>query len=102
VQSDTAVVRFGEELNVASLGAHLGVPVAVEQFPGGHSNLTYLIRGGREEWVLRRPPLGHVAPKAHDMAREFRFLAAVQPHFAEAPRVIHLCEDPGVIGAPFF
>ncbi|MFX8813148.1 phosphotransferase, partial [Acinetobacter baumannii] len=52
--------------------------------------------------MLRRAPLGPVAPKAHDMAREFRVLNAVHPHFPEAPKVFHLCEDPSVIGAVFF
>ena len=74
----------------------------VEQFPGGHSNLTYLLYAGDHEYVLRRPPLGPVAPKAHDMAREFHVLEAVHPVFPPAPRVYVLCEDPAVIGATFF
>lgn len=100
--SDTAAVRPGEELDAASLGAWLGAPVHIEQFPGGHSNLTYLVCAGAEEWVLRRPPFGAIAPKAHDMAREFRLLAAIHPHFPEAPKVFRVCEDPAVIGAVFF
>ena len=76
--------------------------VEVEQFPGGHSNLTYLIAAAAARYVLRRAPLGPVAPKAHDMAREFRILQAVSPHFPEAPRPYLLCEDPGVLGAVFF
>jgi aminoglycoside phosphotransferase (APT) family kinase protein len=62
----------------------------------------YLIRAGDREYVLRRPPLGPVPPKAHDMAREYRVLKAVHPHFPEAPRVLGLCEDPSIIGSPFF
>jgi aminoglycoside phosphotransferase (APT) family kinase protein len=111
VHCDAIPVRPGEELNLASLadwllrkieGAERGV--TVEQFPGGHSNLTYLLRmhGDGREYVLRRAPLGPVAPKAHDMAREFRVLQAVHPHFREAPAVFHLCEDPTVLGAVFF
>lgn len=111
MHSDAISVRPGEELNLASLagwllgkieGAEQGV--TVEQFPGGHSNLTYLLRmnGDGREYVLRRAPLGPVAPKAHDMAREFRVLQAVHPHFREAPAVFHLCEDPNVLGAVFF
>jgi aminoglycoside phosphotransferase (APT) family kinase protein len=100
---DTAPVRPGEELDAAALAGYLRDPsVEVEQFPNGHSNLVYLIRAGGEEFVLRRPPLGPVAPKAHDMAREYRVLAAVHPHFPEAPKVFLLCEDPGVIGSAFF
>lgn len=111
MHSDAISVRPGEELNLAALadwllgkieGAEGGV--TVEQFPGGHSNLTYLLRmnGDGREYVLRRAPLGPVAPKAHDMAREFRVLQMVHPHFREAPAVFHLCEDPTVLGAVFF
>ena len=101
IRSDTAAVRPGEELNAAALADYLrerlggAGPVEVEQFPSGHSNLVYLIRTDTKEFVLRRPPLGPVAPKAHDMAREYRVLDAVHPHFPEAPRVFLLCEDPG-------
>jgi aminoglycoside phosphotransferase (APT) family kinase protein len=96
-------MRPGEELDTKRLAAYLGVDgVTVEQFPGGHSNLTYLVRAGEREYVLRRPPLGPVAPKAHDMAREYAVLQAVHPYFPPAPDVYALCEDPGVIGAVFF
>ena len=62
--------------------------LTVRQFPGGHSNLTYLLEAGGREYVLRRPPLGPVAPKAHDMAREYNVLGAVSPAFsAGAARV---------------
>ncbi len=87
------------------LGKHLpegATRIEVEQFPHGHSNLVYLVRTNVREYVLRRPPLGPVAPKAHDMAREYRVLEAVNPHFPEAPRVFLLCEDPSVIGSTFF
>lgn len=106
---DFAPIRVGEELNVEALVSHLrgklpGVEdgLEVRQFPGGHSNLTYLLRAGDREYVLRRPPLGPVAPKAHDMAREYAVLAAVHPLFPPAPQVFHLCEDTSVIGAVFF
>lgn len=74
----------------------------VRQFPGGHSNLTYCIRFGDHEFVMRRPPMGPVAPTAHDMPREYRLLAAIHPHFNLAPKPYLLCEDPAVIGAPFY
>jgi aminoglycoside phosphotransferase (APT) family kinase protein len=109
VPVDTTIVRHGEELDVAALAEYLrgkidgaDSQITVEQFPSGHSNLTYLLRFAGRECVLRRGPLGPVAPKAHDMAREYRVLHAVHPHFPEAPRVLHLCEDPSVIGAIFF
>lgn len=108
---ETAPVRAGEELNVDSLTEYLrgrieGVDggIAVEQFPGGHSNLTYLLRTTKNncEYVLRRGPLGPLAAKAHDMAREFRLLQMVHPHFPPAPAVFLLCEDPSVLGSVFF
>src|SRR5438270_7438564 len=73
----------------------------VEQFPAGHSNLTYLLRSGAWEAVLRRPPLGPVAPRAHDMPREFHLLQRLHPSFSLAPQPYLLCQDPSVIGAPF-
>jgi aminoglycoside phosphotransferase (APT) family kinase protein len=109
VHSDTTLVRPGEELAIAGLAEYLkgkipGVEagITVEQFPNGHSNLVYLVETGGKEYVLRRPPLGPVAPKAHDMAREYKVLHAVHPHFPEAPQVFLLCEDPSVTGGVFF
>jgi aminoglycoside phosphotransferase (APT) family kinase protein len=106
---DTALIRSGEEINVASLEGYLrgklpeaSGPLTVEQFPGGHSNLTYCLRMGGREYVLRRPPVGPVAPTAHDMIREYRVLKALQGHFPPAPEPYVLCEDPSVIGVPFY
>ena len=106
---DTAAVRPDEALDEAALAAWLRPrlpdaegPLAVRQFPGGHSNLTYCLAFGSREYVLRRPPLGPVAPTAHDMAREHRVLSALWPVFPPAPRPYVLCEDPSVIGAPFY
>jgi len=106
---ETIAVRRGEEVAVAGLqeflrdklpGAEKGIEL--EQFPNGHSNLTYLLRAGGREYVLRRPPLGPVAPKAHDMVREFHILRAVYPHYPEAPEPFAVCEDAAILGAPFF
>ena len=109
MSNDTAAVRPGEELNLAALTEYLRrhLPGAAEdiriaQFPSGHSNLVYLVEISGREYVLRRPPLGPVAAKAHDMAREFKVLHAVHPHFPEAPAVYLVCEDPAILGAPFF
>jgi aminoglycoside phosphotransferase (APT) family kinase protein len=74
----------------------------IEQFPGGHSNLTYLIRFGDQEFVLRRPPVGPVAPTAHDMPREYKLLSVINPRFPLAPKPVLLCEDASVIGVPFY
>ena len=110
-----AAVRPGEELDLVALGRYLrrrlpeaGVEVAadaelaVRQFPSGWSNLTYLLRLGGRELVLRRPPFGNVVRSAHDMAREHRVLSALAPVWALAPRPYLLCEDEAVIGAPFY
>ncbi|HEV2705765.1 MAG TPA: phosphotransferase family protein [Pyrinomonadaceae bacterium] len=113
---DTRPVRASEQLDWDSLANYLRerLPVlagaaldasstlTVEQFAGGHSNLTYLLRFGRQEFVMRRPPFGPVAPKAHDMAREFHILEALHPVFPLAPRPFLLCEDSEVIGATFY
>ena len=76
--------------------------MTVTQFPGGHSNLTYDLAFGDVELVLRRPPFGPVPPRAHDMAREYRVLTAVHPHFPYAPKPYLLCEDTSVIGSVFY
>ena len=109
--TETAPVRTGEELNLCLLADYLrgrieGIQggITVEQFPSGHSNLTYLLRTNENarEYVLRRGPLGPVAAKAHDMVREFRFLQMMHPYFPPAPAVFFLCEDPAVLGSVFF
>ena len=111
--NDSSAVRAGEELDLAALQGYLAnhLPAAlsaevaqlqIEQFPGGHSNLTYLIRYGKQEFVLRRPPVGPVAPTAHDMPREYKLLSVINPFFPLAPKPVLLCEDPDVIGVPFF
>lgn len=106
---DTTPVRPDERLDEDALARYLkgrlpgaGGALRVEQFPGGHSNLTYLLRFGDREFVMRRPPLGPVAPTAHDMTREHRVLSALWPVFPPAPRTYLLCEDTAVIGAPFY
>jgi aminoglycoside phosphotransferase (APT) family kinase protein len=73
-----------------------------EVIPGGRSNLTYTVEDGQRRFVVRRPPLAHVLPTAHDMAREYRVLAALRGTDIPVPQVIALCEDDSVIGAPFY
>jgi aminoglycoside phosphotransferase (APT) family kinase protein len=116
MDQDTGAVRAGEQLDWARLVAWLrerlpacgipGLDVAqkpeITQFPGGHSNLTYLLRFGAVEIVVRRPPFGPVAPKAHDMAREFHWLSAMHRVFPLAPRPYALCEDIGIVGSVFY
>ena len=80
----------------------IGGPLRASVLPGGRSNLTYAVTDGEHRWVLRRPPLGHVLPTAHDMAREHRVLDALAGAGFPAPEPILLCTDPEVIGAPFY
>jgi aminoglycoside phosphotransferase (APT) family kinase protein len=75
---------------------------SAEVIGGGLSNLTYRIRWGGERLVLRRPPLGHILPRAHDMGREFRVLSALAPTAVPVPDAIAFCDDDTVIGAPFY
>ena len=96
-------VRQGEEIDAKKLSAWLSQEVeAIEQFPRGHSNLTYLVRVAGKELVLRRPPFGSKVKGAHDMVREARILEKLQPVYPKAPKVISICEDPSPIGAPFY
>jgi aminoglycoside phosphotransferase (APT) family kinase protein len=102
-------VREDEKLDVEPLTSYLQgkLPHAegrpeISQFAGGHANLTYLLRYGAQEYVLRRPPLGPVAATAHDMGREYRVLSVLYKGYPPAPRAYLYCEDPTVIGAPFF
>lgn len=74
----------------------------VSLISGGRSNLTYRIGMGDQRWVLRRPPLGHVLATAHDMAREYRILGALQGTSVPVPEVVGICADPAVLGAPFY
>jgi len=79
-----------------------GAPLRAELIAGGRSNLTYVVGDGRSEWVLRRPPLGHVLPTAHDMAREYTVLRALAGTAVPVPQAIAFCDDPAVNGAPFY
>jgi aminoglycoside phosphotransferase (APT) family kinase protein len=76
-------------------------PLQVRQFAGGKANLTYLLRFGPGEYVLRRPPLGPIPPGAHDMRREHRVLSVLNRRYPLAPQSLLLCEDESVVGAVF-
>jgi aminoglycoside phosphotransferase (APT) family kinase protein len=110
---ETIEVRADERFDEAAVAAYLrdklpgaGRALQVRQFGGGHANLTYLLRFGEGrdavEYVLRRPPLGPVAPGAHDMTREYRALSKLWRGFDKAPRAFLLCEDESLLGGPFF
>ena len=102
-------IRQGEELDTASLDAYLQKNIPnfsgikdVQQFPGGFSNLTYLIKSADQEYVMRRPPFGANIKSAHDMGREYKVLSLLEGNYDKAPKVVAYCEDDSVIGAPFY
>ncbi len=108
---DTAPIRPEEQFDEARVAAWLqgelaelvGTdPIVFDQFPGGAANLTYRATAGDTELVLRRAPLGPVAKGAHDMAREYRVLSQLWRVYDKAPRAYAYCEDPEVMGKPFF
>ena len=87
---------FAENVPGGDCELHFGL------ISGGRSNLTYKVEGGGRCWVLRRPPLGHVLPTAHDMAREYRVLSALADTPVPTPRTFALCEDASVNDMPFY
>ena len=107
-------VREGEELNAARLLMYLReqlpeleddlqeAALQVEQFPAGFSNLTYLLRAGAKEFVLRRPPVGTRVKTAHDMGREYKIISHLYPVYRKVPRPLLFCQDEAIIGAPFY
>ncbi len=102
-------VRAGEEVDLARVSAYLraagmelqGEP-QLKQFPGGASNLTYLLSYDNRDLILRRPPFGHIAKSAHDVVREARIMQMLKPVYPAVPHVYAICEDVYVIGAPFY
>ncbi|MDR6998455.1 phosphotransferase family protein [Neobacillus niacini] len=110
ISQDTIPVRKGEEVNLPILEQFLrenienvpNGPLEILQFSAGHSNLTYQIKVGDWEAVLRRPPLGPVAPKAHDMERECKILSELHPIFPVAPKPLLFSNKLEVVGSPFF
>jgi aminoglycoside phosphotransferase (APT) family kinase protein len=95
---DTAAVHAWLRSHVDGLAG----PPEVRQFPGGASNLTYLLRYPDRELILRRPPVGRKAASAHDMKREYKVQRQLRPVFPYVPNVLALCEDPDVLGSDFY
>ncbi|HEX2641144.1 MAG TPA: phosphotransferase family protein [Pyrinomonadaceae bacterium] len=107
--TETLTARAGEELDANRLShflterlGHSFDRIEVEQFPAGSSNLTYLIRSERDDYVLRRPPFGNTVRSAHDMHREFSVLSKLSTVYSPAPRPILFCNDESVIGSEFY
>ncbi len=103
--------RSGEELNLTALQTYLndtvpglGLIDSVSQFPGGYSNLTYLLTTINREYVLRRPPVGAKDIKGgHDMDREFRVLTMLQQAgYRKIPEPVVFCDDESIMGYPFY
>jgi aminoglycoside phosphotransferase (APT) family kinase protein len=106
-----APVRDADQLDWPRIDAYVRSHLAsfvdaalrdVRQFTNGAANLTYLLRFGDRDLVLRRPPAGTIAPGAHDMKREWRVLSRLWRHFDRAPRAVLFCDDHAVAGADFF
>ncbi|MEZ5175347.1 MAG: phosphotransferase family protein [Acidimicrobiia bacterium] len=110
--TDTAPIRDEERFDESGVARYLATElpelfptddIVFDQFPGGAANLTYrAVASTGDEYVLRRAPLGEVAEHAHDMAREYRVLSRIWKAYPLAPRAFHYCDDPGVMGKPFF
>jgi aminoglycoside phosphotransferase (APT) family kinase protein len=104
-----AAVRVGEELESGKLEPFLrghfpgeAETFIVEQFPSGHSNLTYCVQIGSRQMILRRPPFGSKVKSAHDMGREFHVLSKLHDAYPPAPKVLLYCDDASVLGASFY
>ncbi len=104
--SDTKPIRCGEELNIENLSNYLqdkiSGEISIEQFPSGNSNLTYCVKIGETEYVLRRPPFGNTVKSAHDMSREFNVLDKLSAVYSPAPKPLFLCRDETIIGSEFY
>ena len=107
--NDTKPIRHGEELNETNLAEFLREKlnvatdeIAIAQFPGGSSNLTYCVRIGAQEYVLRRPPFGNQVKSAHDMSREFNVLSKLSAVYGPAPKPLVYCADEAVTGSEFY
>jgi aminoglycoside phosphotransferase (APT) family kinase protein len=110
VNDDTIAIRSGESFDIARVEHYVRThipdlpqePLQVRQFPSGASNLTYLLRIGTWEGVLRRPPFGPIPPRAHDMEREANLLRLIHPAFPLAPRPYFFCDDLSILEVPFY
>ena len=101
--------RKGEELNISKLRDYLknnlpnfDAKIEIKQFPGGFSNLTYLIKSDNQEFVLRKPPIGANIKSAHDMSREYKVLSLLKPVYDKIPNPLLFCDDETIVGSPFY
>ena len=108
IEQELIDVRKDEQLDLESLRQYLKNILKLEfnnltslQFSGGHANLTYLLKLDEKEYVLRRPPLGPVAPSSHDMYREHRVQSSLNTLFPLAPKSLYFCDEETIIGSKF-
>ena len=108
IEQELIDVRKDEQLDLESLRQYLKNILKLEfnnltslQFSGGHANLTYLLKLDEREYVLRRPPLGPVAPSSHDMYREHRVQSSLNTLFPLAPKSLYFCDEETIIGSKF-
>lgn len=101
-------VRADEKLDLNKLKTYLKNEldysfdnIEILQFSGGHANLTYLLQLDNKEYVLRRPPLGPIAPSSHDMLREYKVQSQINSKFPLAPKSLYFCDDESIIGSKF-
>lgn len=109
ILDEASEVREGESLDLDKVDQYLKQvlpdlegPLQVKQFPGGASNLTYLLQYLNRDLILRRPPFGHIAKSAHDMIRESNIMQALRPVYPYVPSVLAQCDDHGVMGCDFY
>lgn len=93
--------RFADFFEAARPGS-IRAPLTATVIAGGKSNITYQVSDGLHTWIVRRPPLGQLLATAHDMAREYRVIAALSGTAVPVPETFSMCADPEVIGAPFY
>ena len=108
IEQELINVRKDEQLDLENLRQYLKNILKLEfnnltslQFSGGHANLTYLLKLDEREYVLRRPPLGPVAPSSHDMYREHRVQSSLNTLFPLAPKSLYFCDEETIIGSKF-
>ena len=107
--TETIPVREAHRINVDVLSEYLratldGMSDSLEvvQMRAGQSNPTYLLTSGDVEWVLRKKPPGELLPSAHAVEREYRVQKALYAADVPVAQMLHLCEDPEIIGTPFY
>lgn len=96
--TEFSVARLGEYLDT-----HFGkAPLSLERIGGGQSNPTFFADHGTQRLVLRKKPAGAILPGAHAVEREYRVLTALEGTGVPVPKALLLCEDPGIVGTPFY